>query len=186
MNKFLIVLSICSFFISCHRKAISPDHKKKNHSTSVNNNIPELPIFLNKMTSSDTNFSKIPVLLKFEKTACFGFCPVYEFSLYSNGIACYNGKHFVKKEGKTYGLFKEKLWKEIKSKAENIQFISFSNNYPIESQNEIPDLAKTIISLNFYGQIKTITDSHSAPKELKGLEDFIENAINLFLDEHLE
>ncbi|MEP7196869.1 MAG: DUF6438 domain-containing protein [Saprospiraceae bacterium] len=179
--KALIMFFGIGIILSCHRKGIK-DNSNENTSKVV---IPRLPVFLTKMSGSDTNVTNLPKLLVYKKTPCFGYCPVYEFTLYANGISCYNGLNFVKQEGKTYGLMKEKNWQNLLQIADQINFFNLDSIYPQEGNMQIPDLPLTIITLNTSGRTKTVTDSHSAPKGLKELESSIESEINTFLDEHL-
>ncbi len=171
-----LILITCFFgLLSCNKQSSTSLNQKKQ---TKDNNIPALPVFKYKFEPSDTLKLDIPVILQFAKTACFGFCPVYDFTLYTDGIYCYHGHQFAKVEGKVYGLFKEDSWNQIRMKAEKIQFFQMSDNYPELEQHNIPDLPKTITKLNIGGKEKSITNSHSAPELLKELESLIESEIN--------
>ncbi len=175
-NSFLL---LCIFVINftCQKK-ITPQQQNE----ILNKNIPELPIFQKKFQDSDTITTNLPVLFFFKKTPCFGYCPVYEFTVYANGISCYNGLHFTPIEGKYYNLLDEKQWNELVNKYSSLEINNLKDFYPDHENQELPDLPKTIFTINLQGRTKTITDSHSAPKNLKEFELFVEKMINKFIE----
>lgn len=173
-------MSACS-----NKKKITHNHRPTSHSSNINN-IPSMPIFISSMTEKDTLTKGLDLLLQFKKTACFGFCPTFEFNLYSNGVACYQGLQHVTHEGNFYGLISESQWNEIKTKASNIKFSSMSNYYPTNEQEIIADLPLTITGINYTGEFKQVTDSHSAPAELKKFEEYLSNIVEKFIKEKIE
>ena len=172
--------------ISCYRKVPRINDPIQIDKEKPNVVIPPLPAFLKKMNPTDTNIANIPILFSFEKTACFGFCPVYKFTLYANGVACYLGKNYVKKEGTLYGLFNENDWNVIKMKVDSIQYFKLASVYPIETNQSIPDLAKTISYFKLNGKEKKIENSYSAPIELRNFEEYLVVKINEFVERHLD
>lgn len=84
------------------------------------------------------------VIVRLEKSACYGSCPVFKFEVRANGMASYHGQQFVKHEGK----FKKQLTKEelatIFSKAEAINFYQFDEVY----DSSITDIPSSTIYLN--------------------------------------
>jgi len=164
----IIVLSVFTFCNSCCRKSSGdPD--------SVNNkNVSELPRFQTKLKASDTLALNTDTLLYFQKSACFGFCPTYDYLVYQNGMIRYYGRQHVDILGPRYSLVTESWWKEISEQIKKINFFSLANVYPIEERMYIPDLPNTIIIIKEYGKRKSVTDNHDAPKELKDFEIFLE------------
>lgn len=177
---YLIIL--LSFF-SCSKKNIKKvsTTEPKTESKIDIKNIQELPIFITKITPKDTQISNLVEILRFQKTACFGFCPTFDFILYSNGLILYNGKMHVKHEGLIYGLMSESQWTTIKSKAASINFNNLAERYPTNEREEIPDLPLTITGVNYNGVYKIVKNSHSAPLELKELEAHVQSIVEEFL-----
>ncbi len=175
----LVLLNVC--FSACHKKLIKSESKMEQRSDSI----PPLPVFINKMHPSDTNIQNVPLLMTFQKTACFGFCPVFEFRLYRNGVCLYEGKQFTPIQGQFYDLMKESEWQDIKNKVDSVGFFALEDLYPVNEKEIIMDLPKTITTIFLNGRNKKITNSHSAPQPLKELESLIQQAIDRIVEKHL-
>lgn len=175
----LLLLTVC--FTACHKKLINTGRKTE----QKNDSIPPLPVFLKRIHPSDTNILNIPLLLTFQKTACFGFCPVFEFSLYRNGVCHYEGKQFTPLQGTFYDLMDEEEWMKIKMKSDSVGFFGLEDNYPVDEKQVIMDLPKTVTTMYSNGRFKKVTNSHSAPQALKELETLIQQVIDRIVDQHL-
>lgn len=175
------ILQVLLIF-ACSKKSLNQNSGKE-----INNNksdLPSLPIFIQSFSEKDTLVEGLDILFSFKKTACFGFCPTFDFNLYSNGVACYEGIQFTKIKGKLFGLFSETNWNEIKTKASLINFSKFEERYPIDKKEEIPDLPLIITGINYTGTYKVVENSHSAPAELKEFEMFIQGIIDEFIEKN--
>ncbi|HNN69028.1 MAG TPA: DUF6438 domain-containing protein [Saprospiraceae bacterium] len=173
------LLSVC--FTACHKKLIKSESKIEQKSDSI----PPLPVFIKRMHPSDTNVQNVPLLMTFQKTACFGFCPVFEFRLYRNGICHYDGKQFTPIQGQFYDLMEESEWQNIKNKVDSVGFFALEENYPVSEKEVIMDLPKTVTTMFLNGRTKKITNSHSAPQPLKELESLIQQVIDRIVEKHL-
>ncbi|NOT37821.1 MAG: hypothetical protein HOP11_10630 [Saprospiraceae bacterium] len=187
--KVLTFLLLSCIAYSCSKKNIKSDSvlntsKDGNSGNGTSINVPTLPVFITKLTAQDTIKENLIEIGRFKKTACFGFCPTYEFIIYTNGVVLYNGQQHVKQLGHIYGLISETQWNQIKSKAAAINFSQLAERYPTDEREEIPDLPLTIVGINYNGIYKIVADSHSAPKELKELEDFFQNVVDQFLENY--
>ncbi len=182
-----IVYSILFLILSCSKKAIHHSTYKvgENSKSEKKLEIPSLPIFIQKMNEKDTIVEGLHVIFSFQRTACFGFCPTFEFNLYSNGVACFYGKQNTRIEGKIFGLLSELQWNELKTKASQINFDKLEERYPKEKREVIPDLPLVITGINYTGQFKLVTNSHSAPTELKEYETYIQTLIEEFVEKNL-
>ncbi len=135
--------------------------------------IPELPRFKKELVSSDTLALNTDTLLYFQKSACFGFCPTFNYTIYQSGMIRYNGQQHIEPLGTQYALINEDWWKQVLVQIQKSNFFELANVYPIEEKMYIPDLPNTIITIKEYGKRKTVIDNHNAPKELKDFELFL-------------
>lgn len=107
-----------------------------------------------------------------ERTACFGFCPIYKVILRSDGTATYIGVNFVERQGTYKGYISgfEHLAKIIEAR----RYFSFSNNYT----RPITDLPTAITSVVRNGKRKTVQNyANSGPIELWEIETLIDGLV---------
>jgi hypothetical protein len=109
----------------------------------------------------------------YEKTACFGRCPVYQVQIYSDGKATWNGRMNVSKLGNYEGRASEEQIKAIRQKVHELRFLDFENEYPTGGQR-IVDLPVTITYIRIGDMDKTVKNTHGAPQSLKEFEKYLE------------
>jgi hypothetical protein len=119
------------------------------------------------LSSSSTYEIQKKLIISLNKTACFGTCPVYKIKIYNNQSAIFEGVKFVEKEGSYNFKISKKEINTILNKAKKINFQKMEDEYT----ELITDLPTTYIMINN----KQIKDYYGAPKELKELEEIIEN-----------
>ncbi|MBT7896773.1 MAG: hypothetical protein HN564_07225 [Flavobacteriales bacterium] len=119
------------------------------------------------LSSSSTYEIQKKLIISLNKTACFGTCPVYKIKIYNNQSAIFEGIKFVEKEGSYNFKISKKEINTILKKAKKINFQKMEDEYT----ELITDLPTTYIMINN----KQIKDYYGAPKELKELEEIIEN-----------
>ncbi len=96
--------------------------------------------FLTK-PSNQFKISSKPII-EFEKTICFGTCPIYKATIYEDGSVQYKGIDYVKVKGnKSYTIPMEQLNK-ILQKLQEINFMSLASVYDAN----ITDVPSTIIT----------------------------------------
>lgn len=105
-------------------------------------------------------------MIGFEKTACFGKCPVYKLTVYSDGYVLYEGLRFSEKMGK---------WeKKLKRKEKNSLCKSFKEadlwQYEDMYESELVDLATTHMSFTYKDKTKTISGKIERPEALLALD----------------
>lgn len=110
------------------------------------------------------------LLASIERTACYGTCPIYKFSIYNSGYAVYEGKRFVEKIGKFETTIIPATLEEIKAQAKAIRYFELSNDYPKKAV-DFPSV-KTSVVLN--GKRKDINNGSGAPTSLKEFQDYLD------------
>lgn len=110
--------------------------------------------------------------VKIRKTACFGKCPVYEFTIYKDGTALFDGLQYVNKTGK----HKLKLEKEEFTKLQKLlSKTSFSDYKDAYNNPRITDLPSVYIT--HQGKQVQIRIWKNVPEELKTVEKYIEQLV---------
>jgi len=106
------------------------------------------------------------VIVQFARQACFGKCPIYNFSIYENGLLVYNGERFVEKEGTFYQLLPKSVVKDLISEFEKSSFSTFAEKYPVDNTSPA-DLSSVELSYrNKAGALKkVIAKGWGAPEE---------------------
>src|SRR5258708_3948269 len=79
-------------------------------------------------TFGATNSSDISEIT-LERTACFGTCPVYKVTLYSDGKVAYEGKEFVKEVGERSGKISAADFQRLGQQAQQIGFFDLKDKY---------------------------------------------------------
>ncbi|MBI5915652.1 MAG: hypothetical protein HY842_09765 [Bacteroidetes bacterium] len=112
----------------------------------------------------------------FQKTACFGRCPVYQVKFFSDGKVTWYGQMNVERKGWHEARVQPEVLKSIRDKAHAVKFWDFYNEYP--QGKKVADLPGTITYVRAGDMEKQIIDTHQAPDALKEFEKFMEELIN--------
>ncbi|UBF30730.1 DUF6438 domain-containing protein (plasmid) [Kovacikia minuta CCNUW1] len=121
--------------------------------------------------------SSQPVMLTLERTACFGFCPIYKLTVYGNGKVVYQGRRFVKVTGTRTTTISHATVNKLISEFQRIQYFKLQNNY-VGGHTDAPS---AITSLAMGKQKKTVyhyLGSPDAPTQLTALENKIDAVVN--------
>lgn len=113
-------------------------------------------------------------LITLEKQECYGTCPVYTVTVSGTGKVVYEGKRFVKKEGKFEKQLSTAQTYKLFNAYECANFFDFKTEYNDEL---ISDLPSTYISFEHRGFKRKILDRYNAPEELKDLEKMVEEIV---------
>jgi hypothetical protein len=107
-----------------------------------------------------------------ERTACFGYCPIYKVTLRRDGTISYNGREYVDLkgayEGTAYGFYR--LAQLIIASG----YFNLKDNYT-SSATDLPSVITTVVR---EGKRKTITNyGDTGPVELWGIEMAIDGML---------
>ena len=111
-------------------------------------------------------------LIKLERTACFGTCPVYSVTIDAQGNVVYEGTSSVSVEGRQTDRIPASAVNALLATAERIGFYDLRDSY----RAPITDLPTTFVTMTANGRTKRIEDYFSAPPGLKELERQIDEA----------
>ena len=119
-------------------------------------------------------------VIKLERTACFGTCPVYAVSIDASGNVEYDGKKFVRVEGRQTDRIPVSRAARLLATAERIGFFDLGDRYrtirnPDGTETMVADLPTTVVTITRAGQSKRVEDYIGAPQGLKELEREIDD-----------
>ncbi len=115
------------------------------------------------------------VVIKLERTSCFGSCPVYTVSLDARGGVTWLGEKFVRVEGQRTDRVQPSRIAALLTTADRIGFFNLSDRYrtirnPDGSETMVTDLPTTFVTITRGGRTKRVEDYIGAPAGLKDLE----------------
>jgi hypothetical protein len=111
-------------------------------------------------------------LIKLERTACFGGCPVYSVTIDAQGNVTYKGIRFVRVEGEQTDRIPIPTVAALLATAQRVGFFDLLDSY----RAPISDLPTTYVTITANGRTKRVEDYFRAPAGLKELEREIDEA----------
>jgi hypothetical protein len=120
------------------------------------------------------------VLITIERGACYGICPIYSAQISADGTVVYNGVENVKIKGrKRFKIPKAKVQELVKA-FESINYFSLKDKYETDENGmRIADLPTVTTSISLKGKTKKVIHNYGAPKELRELENKIDEAAGM-------
>ena len=118
------------------------------------------------------------VVITLERTACYGYCPVYKLTVYGDGRIIYEGTKYVKIVGTRTASISDDQIKQLIDEFRKIDYFSLKDSYQHLDATDMPGV---ITSLTIDGQKKTVNHYHgdlSAPKSLTNLENAIDHIVS--------
>ena len=134
--------------------------------------------FIRYLTRSTDIPAGVEFSMRLERTACFGFCPIYQITIENDGTVSYVGEMFVAVEGERKSEISQSQVRRLARELERIDFLSLQDNYTDMGATDMPSAITTLV-LN--GEVKTIVHYHgdsSAPENLTSLENLIDELTN--------
>ncbi len=163
----LIGVLVLIAFVACN---------KKTSSSAKEEPVTENPAKPNTNTdNADAPTKEANQILGFQKTACFGKCPVYQVTFYDDGRATWYGKMNVERMGWHETIVTKAEVKRLLDKAQEIGFFDFYNEYP--TGQKVADLPSTITFIRIGDMEKSIKNTHDGPEKLGEYQKFLENYI---------
>jgi len=121
------------------------------------------------------------VVIKLERTSCFGSCPVYTVTLDARGNVTWMGEKYVRVEGRQTDRVQGSRVAALLATADRIGFFDLNDHYrtirnPDGTETMVTDLPTTFVTITRGGRTKRIEDYIGAPGGLKELEQQIDDA----------
>ena len=160
MKNILIIITLFVALFSCKKENTTTTQTVKEEIKVVNTN---------------------PIIV-FEKTACFGTCPIYIAQIYEDGRMTFKGNRFVKLLGEhTLSMPLEDI-NSFQRMAKDINFFDLEESY----DGNVTDLPSTITTITLKDKTKTVTARFETPANLNDLNKALHDKIMSIADKNAE
>lgn len=138
------------------------------------------------VTANSAQTLSVPddLVIKLERTPCFGPCPVYSVTIDATGNVTYDGVKFVRVEGRQSARISPSRVAALLETAERIGFFGLQDQYrtvrnPDGTVTIVSDLPTTFVTITRGGRSKRVENYLGAPAGLKELEQQIDEAAGI-------
>jgi len=164
----LVVLAFVAILMACNRKA--------SQTATSTPSVPEPPNTETARPEAQQPAKEAYQVAGFQKTACFGKCPVYQVKFFSDGKVTWYGQLNVERKGWYEARVDEKTLKGIRDKSHELKYWDLASKYPTEMR--VADLPSTVTFVRAGDMEKTVVDTYQGPAELKQFEDYLADIID--------
>ena len=119
-------------------------------------------VFVEPSTPKDS------LVISYEKTPCFGRCPVFKIKVYESGFAVYEGLNFAEKMGLYSYRFSPEDLEKIYTMAEAIDYFNLEEEY---NDPRISDLPSVISEISLKERSHRIQARKGTPQNLKNFHE---------------
>jgi Domain of unknown function (DUF6438) len=164
------------FFFMLAVLAVGTSCKKKMAPTAVvTETAKETEPVEKKKTFGNINFQELgEPLMVYERTVCFGKCPVFIFTIYNNGFATYEGKQNVEKIGFYGAELPRTDIDELKKAIFEGKYFDMEELYHTPKVTDIPTVYTTVTIEN---KRKKIVAKAGYPEELRNIHRLLDRFI---------
>lgn len=114
------------------------------------------------------------VVATYEKTPCFGMCPIFKFTLYSDGSATYVGKNNVNLIGSYHTKLDATALQKLNNVAQKTGYFAMQDNY---DNPQVTDLPSVITEISNGTDLKKVRNRRGGPSELKTVYSVFDDII---------
>jgi hypothetical protein len=166
MKQFAIIFSLLLVFSACKFTQQGVNGKaEKNETAGVDTIIMVVETPVEPIDS---------LVISFEKTPCFGRCPVYKVKVYASGFATYEGINFSERLGLYSCWFTDLDIERIYQSALAIDFFELEDEY---NNPLVSDLPSTQTRINLNGQDHKVKARMNVPEKLKMFQSELEDIL---------
>jgi hypothetical protein len=124
------------------------------------------------------NVAQEDVVIKLERGACFGSCPVYTLTIFGNGTVVYEGEDFVQTKGSRETTISTDAINQLVSDFDKANYFSLNDSYTGFGVSDMPFVTTSIRIGGRTKAIKHYLGDRSAPQQLTELENRIDEVAN--------
>jgi len=157
--RFILFFAVLASTISCKNQK----NTGAENSASTNAHTDTVVVIVEKPAEP-----KDSLVIAFDKTPCFGRCPVYKVKVYASGFAIYEGINFAEKMGLYSTQLKLSQIENIYQSAVEIGYFDLKNEY---NDPLVMDLPSTISRINYKGNDHRVMARNNVPEKLKIFHD---------------
>lgn len=111
------------------------------------------------------------ILVSLSKTPCFGVCPSFNFTVFANGTAQYDGLSNVTRLGKYKAKISKEEINQLLNEASAVGYFSLNDKYDNEF---VTDLPSATTYLNLEGKEKKVVCRYECDARIKKVNKMIE------------
>lgn len=120
-------------------------------------------------------------MIRLQRTACFGSCPVYSVTIDGGGTVTYDGEGAVRVVGRRTAQIDPAIVAQLLATAENLRFFELRDAYreienPDGTRSVVTDLPTKLVTVTANGRTKRVEDYVAAPDALTDFERQIDAA----------
>lgn len=124
-------------------------------------------------SASPVTTAEVLPLVQLKRGACFGRCPMYSVTVFTDGAVSFDGERFVETQGHATGKLDAAALGKLVKRLESSGFAEWKTSY---ENRQVTDMAT--VTLTFRGRtIVHYIGDESAPAGLKQLEDDVDALI---------
>ncbi len=154
-----------SLFILCGLVAMIGCRKTKN-------SVVETPTAVVK--DSVLAVAPVDTLVYYERTACFGMCPIFKCVILSNNVAWYEGRNFVDRIGTFQTNMDPTALQKIYAMCDQIGYFGFKEQY---DHAHVTDLPSVITRIRQGSKEHQVVNRYRGPRELNDLYALLDATI---------
>ncbi len=118
-------------------------------------------------------FDQEDLMVSYERTACYGECPVYTLKINKKGKMLFEGEENFDLIGKFWAQLSGEELEKLHEAFDKTNFFKLEDRY----YKNVSDLPTKYIYYSHEGDWKKIMDYYGAPEALEELEKYIEDLI---------
>lgn len=112
------------------------------------------------------------LLMKIQRTPCFGKCAAFEIQLFNDGRATYRSIAFAPRTGSFEAKATAEMMQQIQDKALTINYLKMESQYP-SGDIRIADLPTTTTYVRVGSVGRSVINKYDAPKDLIAFEQWL-------------
>jgi hypothetical protein len=119
-------------------------------------------------------------LATLERTACYGFCPVYKVTIFRDGVVEYDGEQFVKVQGRATGHLGARQLAELDALFQQNGYLQLASSYQKQTVTDLPSAFTSYSPAP--GRTKSVKHylgDWSAPEALTRVEEGIDRIVHI-------
>ena len=125
-------------------------------------------------------------LATIRRSGCYGQCPTYEATIYSNGRATYRGKRFVPKEGLFEAQISPTQLAALRRKIVEVNYLDLAPSYPTDPRRKLVDLPTVYTAVHVDGRQHDVANNYLAPEALRQFEAYLDAILEELMWQRVE
>lgn len=118
------------------------------------------------------------LVIKLERTVCFGKCPAYSLTIKGDGSVIYEGKDNVRITGIQEATVESMIISRLLEEFEDADYYSLKDSYTGFGKSDMPTVYTSISLGDHTKSVRHYLGDNSAPAKLTSLENKIDEIVN--------